>query len=291
MGALTAAMILCAGHGTRLLPLTEWLAKPMVPVGDAPAVAHAAERIRPLLHAGAKLVVNVFHRPDDVRAWADTNGAAVSTETELLGTAGGIAHARALLGDRDVLVWNGDIVAEVDVGALVAAHEARRSEATLVVVRRPAGQGKVGLSSDGRVVRLRDRTFESEAHGADYIGVHVTGLRLRDLMPAKGGLVEDVWIPAIARGERVVAHVHEGTFVDIGSVAEYLTANRAWLDARGVELWHSPEAHVSARIDGSVVGARAVVEANAVRSVVWPDAVVREPVVDTVVTPFGSVRA
>src|SRR3954454_11538931 len=111
-----AAMILCAGLGTRLRPLTDELAKPMVPVGDAPALAHVALRVR--LAAPARIVVNVHHRPDDVRTWAEREGIVVSQEAELLGTAGGVARAAELLGDGDVLVWNGDILSELDPRAL-----------------------------------------------------------------------------------------------------------------------------------------------------------------------------
>src|SRR5688572_23360108 len=148
MAEPSAAMILCAGLGTRLRPLSDWLAKPMVPIGDAPAVEHIARRLRSRC---SRIVVNVHHRPDDVRAWAEPGGVLVSHEPDLLGTAGGIAKAAPLLGEGDVLVWNGDILAEIDVDALLAAHDA---DATLVVVARKNGEGNVGLDDRGRVVRL-----------------------------------------------------------------------------------------------------------------------------------------
>src|SRR3954451_22898302 len=86
--AMRAAMILCAGLGTRLRPLTEWLAKPMVPIGDAPALGHIARRLR--ASGIGRLVVNVHHRPADLRSWAEREGIGVSDERDLLGTAGGL---------------------------------------------------------------------------------------------------------------------------------------------------------------------------------------------------------
>src|SRR5437588_23132 len=149
--SVEAAMVLCAGLGTRLRPLTDELAKPMVPVGDMPAVAHVLERVR--LAAPSRVVVNVHHRPEDVRAWADREGVAVSHEPELLGTAGGIARAADRLGGGAVLVWNGDILSALDPRDLVAAHAdaaARAAaRATLAVRARPAGEGSVGLAADG----------------------------------------------------------------------------------------------------------------------------------------------
>src|SRR5580693_8036978 len=134
-------MVLAAGLGTRLRPLTDQRAKPLVPVGDRAALAHVLDRLRAagVPHA----VVNAHHHADQVSAFVRGGSwdVRVSEERELLGTAGGVAHARALLGGGDLLLWNGDILAEVDLAALVGAHVAShvassvgsRSSATLVV--------------------------------------------------------------------------------------------------------------------------------------------------------------
>jgi mannose-1-phosphate guanylyltransferase len=284
---MRAAMVLCAGLGTRLRPLTDWLAKPMVPVGDSPAVGHVAAQLR---EAGfERLVVNVHHRPGDLRAWADQAGAAISEERELLGTAGGVERAASLLGPGDVLVWNGDILADLDPSALFASHVTANAAATLAVVPRAAGQGNVGLGEDGRIVRLRKESFGEEIGGADFIGVHVLGAVLRATLPERGCLVGDVYIPALRRGAQLAAHVFGGTFIDVGSIAQYAAANRRWLAARGKASWAAPDAVVAATIDGSVVGSGARVAADAIRSVIWPGAHVHERVEDAVVTPHGTV--
>lgn len=284
---MRAAMILCAGLGTRLRPLTEWLAKPMVPVGDAPAVGHIAAQLR---RAGLeRLALNVFHRAEDLRAWAEREGVAISEEAELLGTAGGVERAGALLGDGDVLVWNGDILADLDARSLIATHEGSGAEATLAIVPRQAGEGNVGLDTDGRVVRLRRESFGEERLGGDFIGVHVLGAALRIELPPRGCLVGDVYIPALRRGARLMVHTVTSTFVDVGSLAQYAAANRAWLAARGVSSWVGPNAVVRARVDGSVVGAGARIEADAIRCVVWPGTHVSDRVEDAVVTPHGVV--
>jgi mannose-1-phosphate guanylyltransferase len=188
-----------------LRPLTDWLAKPMVPIGDAPAVEHVARRLRA---AGIeRFVVNVHHRPADLRAWAASAGAAISEEAALLGTAGGVARARALLGDGDVLVWNGDILSELDPADLTRTHERSGALATLAIVRRACGEGNVGLDADGRVVRLRKEVFGEETSGADFIGVHVVGAKLRPRLPERGCLVGDLYIPALGGGARLATHV------------------------------------------------------------------------------------
>lgn len=286
-GRVDAAMVLCAGLGTRLRPLTDELAKPMVPVGDAPAVAHVVARVR--LATPARIVVNVHHRPGDVRAWAEGEHITVSHEPELLGTAGGVAGAAALLGPAgSVLVWNGDILSELDPRELTRGDSA--ALATLAVHARPAGEGNVGFDEGGRIVRLRKSSFGPEDHGGDFLGIHVLGEKLRALLPAKGCLVGDAYLPALARGERLHAHVTRAPFVDVGSVAQYLAANAEWLRAHGLASWAHPTAVINAPIEGSVIGAGAVVDAPALRSVVWPGAHVRSACDAAVVTKLATAR-
>lgn len=281
---LRAALILCAGLGARLRPLTDLRAKPMMPVGDAPAVAHVARRVRLVLASDARLAVNVHHRPEDLAAWAAAERILVSYETELLGTAGGVARAATLLGAGDVLVWNGDILSELDPRALLAAHVAGGAAATLAVFPRPANEGNVGLADDGRIVRLRQESFGRETRGGDFLGIHLLGETLRALLPAQGCLVGDVYLPALRRDERLWAHETSEGFVDIGSVAQYLAANAAWLAARGVASWAHPTAQVHASIVGSVVGEGAIIDAPALNSVVWPGARVQSACTASVVT-------
>lgn len=280
-------MVLCAGLGTRLRPLTDFLAKPMVPIGDEPAVGHVVRRLR----AGGidRIVVNVHHRPEDLRDWARAEGALVSEEPELLGTAGGVARAAPQLGDGDVLVYNGDIWSDLDPRVLVAAHGAANAEATLAVVRRAAGEGNVGLDADGRVVRLRRERFGVEDSSADFIGIHVIGPGLRSRLPPMGCLVGDVYIPALRAGARLATRTVTASFVDVGSPAAYLAANRAWLERRGASSWTSASASIGASVEGSVVGEGARIEADTIRSVVWPSARVTERVENAIVTPHGTV--
>ncbi|HVY45060.1 MAG TPA: sugar phosphate nucleotidyltransferase, partial [Minicystis sp.] len=151
---MASGMILAAGLGTRLRPLTDELPKPLVPLGDRPMIAHAAAR---LAAAGvAPLAFNVHHLADAFASAAlDGLGLVALREPRILGTAGGVANARRVLGPGEVVVWNGDLAADLDVGALLGAHVARGLAATLAVAPRPRGEGTVGLDAGGRVVRLR----------------------------------------------------------------------------------------------------------------------------------------
>lgn len=292
-------MVLAAGLGNRLRPLTDLCAKPLVPVGDRPALEHVLDRLR---GAGIqRLVVNAHHRAEDVRAFArrQQGDVHVSDEPSLLGTAGGVARAADLLGGGNVVVWNGDILAEIDVRALVHAHAAGAAAgavaATLVVQPRAPGQGSVGLDRDGRVVRLRGRRIAEEASGGEFLGIHVLGSALRAQLPDRGCLVGDGYIPALEGGVLLRAYVHDAPFFDIGTIRRYLEANLAWLSARGVAQWVAPGAHVAAGValDRAIVGQGASARgAGALeRCVVWAGADAVAPLADAVVAPGLVVSA
>jgi mannose-1-phosphate guanylyltransferase len=287
-------MLLAAGPGTRLRPLTDVCAKPLVPVGDRPALAHVLDRLRA---AGAsRIVVNAHHRADDVHEFARSRGAgiAVSEEKELLGTAGGVARAAPLLGSGDVVVWNADVMADVDLRALVASHGAEAPEATLVVQRRGPGEGPVGVGARGRVVRLRAERFGDELHGGEFLGISVLGAALRGRLPERGCLVGDAWLPALRAGATLRAFGHDAAWHDIGTLPSYLAANLAWLDARGLAHWSGD----GARIDAGVSLDRAILGEGAwaggtgrfTRCVVWPGARATAPLADAVVTPSSTIR-
>lgn len=276
-------MILAAGLGTRLRPLTDGCAKALVPVGDRPVLAHVADALRGF----GRIAVNAHHRVDEVEKAARALGLACSIEAELLGTAGGIARARrSKLVSGDVLVWNADILGPFDVTALAARH---RGLATLLVVRRPAGQGNVGIDASGRVVRLREHSVREETAGGEFVGVHVVSKALD--LPERGCIVGDVYIPALARGD-IHAEYTDVDFKDVGTLVGYRAANRAWLVRGGVRAWVGEGAKVSCALEESIVGAGAEAfgEGALVRCVVWPGARARAPLVDAVVTPTRTIE-
>lgn len=288
------AMILAAGLGTRLRPLTDELPKPLVPVGERPAVAHVAAR---LAAAGIReAVLNTHHLAGAFGADRLAGlplALRVLHEPALLGTAGGLANAAALLGEGDVVVWNGDILAEVDVAALVGSHRASGAVATLAVAPREDAPGTLGLDARGQVVRLRGARFGEEVSSADFLGIHVIGPELRATFPRPGCLVDDGYLPALRRGARVATFPVQGDWDDLGTVASYLAANARWLARSGRDTYVHESARVAAGVElrGSVIGAGAVVTGSGVvqASVIWPGAHAEAPLDSVVVTTGGAV--
>lgn len=287
-------MILAAGLGTRLRPLTDELPKPLLWLGDRPLIAHIAEQLAAggvrrvalnkshLAERFSRELIAAFPVPVDVLH-----------EPEPFGTAGGLANAAGALGGGDVVLWNGDILIDLDVAALCAAHAERGAGATLAVAPRPAGEGTVGVGARGEVVRLRGERFGEEAAGGDFVGVHVVGEALRRRLPPRGCMVGDAYLPWLREGRALATFAAPAVWHDIGTVAAYLAASARWLTESGRESYVGPGAFVAegVAVTGSVVGAGARVEGEGAlrRCVVWPGARATAPLEDAVVTTSGVV--
>jgi mannose-1-phosphate guanylyltransferase len=233
------AVILAGGEGTRLRPLTLTLPKPVVPVVDRPFLRHQLDL---LARAGVEEVVcAVGYRPDRIEAvFGDGRALGMSiryaVEQAPLGTGGAVRNAAPLL-DRRTVVLNGDVLSDLDLAEVVKGHERAGAAATLVLapVPNPSAYGLVETDSAGRVSRFVEKPDPAQVT-TDTInaGVYVLETRLLDLMPpAVNYSIERGFFPELlARGDLVMAHVHRGYWIDIGTPEKYLQVHRDVLSGR-----------------------------------------------------------
>jgi NDP-sugar pyrophosphorylase family protein len=225
-------MVLAAGEGLRMRPLTGERAKPALPLMNRPLLLHVLDL---LARQGiAKAVVNLHHRPESVRAILDgplPRGLQVATSFEpaLLGTGGGIRAAMEHF-DREapLLVANADSLCDADLAALAAAYEENaarhRAPATLAVKPREEGEtySAVHLDRRGDVSGIGDVGETGEP--VTFIGLHVLSPEAVARIPAgaPSDIVRDVYLPALREGRRLGAHRHRGWWVEAGTPALYL---------------------------------------------------------------------
>jgi mannose-1-phosphate guanylyltransferase len=288
-------MVLCAGFGTRLRPLTDERPKPLVPVGDRTLLEHVLSGLEP--QGVLPAIANSHHLSETFRVM--TRGwptiLRVLSEMKIRGTAGGVAWARELLGPPPILVVNGDVIASFD--ARRALELTPADGLTLVLAPRPFGSGNVGIGAHGRVVRLRGERFGVETASGEYVCAMGIGEGVLDELPEEGCLIGDVAMPLLRRGGRVQSFFGQANFSAPGdSIANYLDANLAWLLKRGAragESWVGSGAEVSETVElvSTVVGEGADVrgEGRLDRVVVWPGAQALAPLRDAVVTRSGLV--
>jgi len=250
-----AGVVLAAGAGTRLMPLTLLRPKPLCPVGDRPLLDHALAAVGPVV---AELAVNVHHGRDQVEGhltrWAERRERLVHISIErdrALGTAGAIGWLHRWLDGRPVLVANADTWHRADLGALVQDWDGERVR-ILTPTEGPFGPASVVVAS------LLPASM-AEA-----------------LAPAKGediqpvGLWEAVWRAEAEAGRLDTVHT-DAVAIDCGTAADYLRANLTWSVLEG------DGSHGGCRVvGGSVIGEGAVVEGAIERCVVWPGSRVDE---------------
>lgn len=291
-------VLLCAGLGTRLRPLTDFIPKPLMPIGDSPMASFAA---RSLVAGGAsELSLNAFHLAPHVQAFARSLSNELSrrvechVESELLGTAGGIAAAAR--DTRLLVVWNGDIFAP-DL-SLDWVNEQSTEVPTLVVSnarakQRESAHATIGLGAKGEVVRVRGERFGDEVSAADYIGVAVLPPAFTASLPRRGCLVADALLPWLRAGKRVSSYQFEGHWSDGGTLGEYWQQNAYWLQRMGLANYVAVSAHCapSVALSGSIVGQAAQVTGSGLlrRTLVLPGARATAPLSDAIVAPNGQV--
>ncbi|HEX3775636.1 MAG TPA: NDP-sugar synthase [Polyangiaceae bacterium] len=288
---MASAILLCAGFGTRLKPLTDELPKPLVPIGDRSILEHAASR---LAQAGFReMVVNMHHLSQVFAPYIERLPikAQVIHETEIRGTAGGVSGAREYLRSAPILVWNGDIFVDPPLDELLA--DAAPDHFCFGVAPRALGEGTIGLDDRGRVVRLRGERFGEETQSGDYVGVLALGAATLAALPESGCLFADGALPRLRAGGSITSVPVTRPWTDAGEPAALIDANRAWLRARNLDSFVAPGAELASgvRLLASVVcaGARVGGEGAIERSLVCPGAVAVAPLADAIVTPSGRV--
>jgi mannose-1-phosphate guanylyltransferase len=282
-------MILSAGLGTRLRPLTEELPKPLCPVGDRPILAHIVAQLR---RGGVgRVVVNVHHHAvafDDGALGALELPVAVSREAEILGTAGGVRGAESLLDPGALVVWNGDILLDLDVAALLEAHGRSEARATLVVVRRPRGKARSASTPRATWCACAGSSSAKRSRAPISLELKRSAPSCAPSSPRAAAWWGMSTCPPFGAANACARSPCPAPFSDIGEPRAYLAANLAWLARTGARAFVAAGAEVAqaVRLVDTLVGAGARVEGEGElrRCVVWPGARVRAPLADTIVS-------
>jgi mannose-1-phosphate guanylyltransferase len=274
------AMVLAAGKGTRLLPLTDEVPKPMAPVGGKPIISHIFDL---LARSGFEAIyVNVCHLADVIlehfgeeRVVEETR-VTFSRETELMGTAGGVKRLAGHFDDTFVVIM-GDALTDINLRHLVAFHRESEAIATLALrrVTDTTRYGVVELDPENRIVGFQEKPNLKDAISTlANTGIYVLEPRVLEYIPEETffDFAQDVFPRLLAAGEMLLGYEGEFYWSDVGTLDAYRAAQRDALsgavsldipgETRREGLWVDRGAwlHPSAKVEGPVViGADAIV--------------------------------
>ncbi len=289
------AMILAAGFGTRLFPLTIDRTKPAVPFLGKPLVGYVAEY---LAGYGFKdVVVNLHHQPESVKAaLGDGSDFGVKIhytyeEPKILGTAGALDNARDLLEDETFLIANGKIITDIDIHAALETHKKSGALATMVLKENAKFEkftevfvkdGFVKGFGNGFPEHSTIRNPQSDIPMM-FTGIHILEPRVFDYIPrgVYSDIVPTFYDPAIKNGEKITAHITEGKWYELSTIPRYLDITLAMLngnpsrnvvgknsfisDSADVEdsiLWDNVRIEGDADIERSIIGDDVVIKSG-----------------------------
>ncbi len=273
------AMILAAGYGTRLWPLTIDRAKPALPFMGQPLVGYVATY---LAHNGCREIgVNLHHQSASVRAaLGDGSDYGVQLsyfdEPSILGTSGALDNARDFLATDTFIVVNGKLATDIDLSAALATHRRERALATLVLRRNvererytiirvrdglyeglggfPASD-KVGDAHSGSLLSEREAAIPAPQVASDeplmFTGIHIMEPRIFDYIPRGifSDSITDVYPQAMSAGEHIAAHVAPGSWHELSTVPRYLDTSIELMSRAGRDVELGTGAHIDAGAD------------------------------------------
>jgi len=288
------AFVLAAGFGTRMMPFTEHLPKPLVPVLNVPSLFYTFALLK---NAGiTQIICNIHHHAEVIRRAVEAMNftdlqIVFSEENPILGTGGGLKKCESLLDDDDFFIVNSDIITDIDFRKLHRHHRSSGLAGTLALYETPdaAAIGAVGID-DGLVLDFRNMRKTGLATSLIYTGTAILSPAIFDYLERGFSSIVDTGFTGLIDNGGLGAYLHPGSWMDIGTHENYLMANTDGdplperlsgkiAEAIGIMPCHlSPEATVApdATVIRSVIGrgCRIGKGATVEASVLLPDAVV-----------------
>jgi NDP-sugar pyrophosphorylase family protein len=226
------ALILAGGKGTRLRPQTMHTPKPIVPIANQPFLLYQIELLK---RADVRdVILSLSYQPQKIEdKLGDGTDYDVriryTVETSPLGTAGAYRHAAGLIRETTV-VFNGDVLTDIDLNEVIKVHRERNATATIVLtpVPNPTAYGLVETDAEGRVKRFLEKPSAEEVT-CDTInaGIYILEPGVLDYVPEGEPFMFEygVFPQLLEKGERFFGHIFRGYWKDIGTSASYLEAN------------------------------------------------------------------
>ena len=248
------AMILAAGLGTRLQPLTERLPKPLLPLMLVPMMGRLLTQLR--CQGVREVVINGHHLADRLAAWLGDGsrwglGLAFTHEAEILGTAGAMKNAAPHLQGAPFLVINADVLVQCDLRSLWAWHRARGALVTMVVRPDPEGRDSrpVMIDEHDHVRQINGRPQGTaagpECEGGVFTGIQIVEPEVLGTIPANRfvSTTAETYPLLLQQGRPVFAYRHHGYWLDVGERERYLQAHWDLLDGVLGASWeqHLPD--------------------------------------------------
>jgi NDP-sugar pyrophosphorylase family protein len=279
-------MILAAGLGSRLFPLTIDRTKPAVPFLGRPLVGYVAEYLAS--NGFSDIVVNLHHQAESVReGLKDSSALGVDIKfseefPSIMGTGGAFKHAKELLGNESFLAINGKIITDIDLRPIVDEHQRRGSLATMVVLPNEANDRFTRIETvGGRLTGFGPFPNPGDVDSVLWTGIHILSPEVFDYIPdGEQDIISCFYRVALREGRDIAVHLADGLWNEMSTIERYLDASISHLGDVDYHIGTGCEVHESSRLSQAILWDRVVVEADCMLK--------RVVVTDDVTLPSGS---
>ncbi len=268
------AMILAAGFGTRLFPLTIDRTKPAIPFLGKPLVGYVAEYVAKF--GFTDVVVNLHHQPESVKkalGGGEKFGVKIHYSIEqpkILGTAGALDNARHLLEDETFLIVNGKIITDIDISKAIETHKKSGALATMVLKENPKRERFTIVETKDNFVtgfgdfpensgQLKEKQIQKPKAKIQnplmFTGIHILEPRVFDYIPrgVYSDIVPTFYNPAIKNGEKIVAHITCGSWFELSTIPRYLEISLAMMNGSNVFTGENCSISLSSQVKDSII--------------------------------------
>jgi NDP-sugar pyrophosphorylase family protein len=231
------AMVLAAGFGTRLRPLTDHLPKPLLPVGGRPMIEYNLLLLKK--YGITEIIINLHHCGDEIiKTLGDGSRLGLSIvysteEGEPLGTGGGIKKAAPFFEHSDFIVMNGDILIDIDLEKLISFHREKKGEATLVLRECDdfSKFGAIEIDEKGQIKNILGKLKKSplKTRKLIFTGLHVISPQVLELIPANIPYfsIIDTYLDLLRSGKKLFAYETKDYWNDLGEIDRYNQVDQA----------------------------------------------------------------
>ncbi len=273
------AMILAAGFGTRLWPLTIERTKPAIPFLNRPLIAYTIEYLKQ--YGITDIIINLHHEPESVQEQiGDGSKYGVKIhysveEPEILGTSGALDKVRDLLQDETFLVVNGKIITNLDLGAALQTHRSKNALASLVLKENPKREkfSQILVDANGfyqgfaGFPTTTDHRPPTTDHPLMFVGIHILEPAIFEYIPRGvfSDSIRDVYPAAMQAGEKIATHIGTGDWHELSTLARYLEISLEFMRRAGLQFTADEgcEIDATAQVTDSVLWRNVQVEAGA----------------------------
>lgn len=319
------AMILAAGFGERLRPLTDFLPKPIAPVLNKPLISYSLNLLKK--HGIKEVMINVHHLGDKIieqLGSGEEYGIKIlySEENEILGTGGGIKKVEEYLDTDNFVIINSDTIIDLDLGNLMKFHKEQESMATMVLRKDKDADkfGAFGINDNNEIIRIQD-LGDRKSSGYMFTGIHIISKQAFSYLAKdkKFCIIESFYKKAFIENKKITAFVYNGFWSDLGTINRYFNANmhllaKKWQEEKqkgvfsgrfveGEDVVFTPPVLIGEDAiieDGSKIGPNVIIgkEVNIKKSakirdaIIWDGAYIseKEKIKNRIVTPYSIVK-